>query len=106
MDWRITSAKKRVSLTEREKDMIQDFLDRLDDEEVEGALDDDDDNVDMVVSEIIGDVGDLADTTETDESVIMRKQRFKNMEEVLDPSNFDPLPPPDNNRTHIYIKQK
>ena len=70
-DWRITSAKKCVRLTEREQeDMIQDFLDRLDDEEVEGALDDDD-NVDMVVSEIIGDVGDLADTTESDESVIV-----------------------------------
>ena len=88
------SAKKRVRLTEREQeDMIPDFLDRLDVEEVEGALVVDDDNVDMVVSEIIGNVGDLADTTESDESVIVRKQR--NIEEVLDPSNFDPLPPPD-----------
>ena len=71
-DWRIVG-KKRVRLTEREQgDMIQDFLDRLDNEEVECALDDDDDdNVDMVVSEIIGDVGDLADTTESDESVIV-----------------------------------
>ena len=71
--------------------------------EDQGALDDDDDdNVDIVVSEIIGDVRVVADTTESDESTIVRKQEFKNLEEVLDPSNFDPLPPPENNRTYTY----
>ena len=105
----MASSSKRTRLTEREQQtLLEDFLNNLDNPDAPGNIDpnEDVDNIldneqDENIQEIIADATENANENEDTEGEEPRKQKFKNLSEVLDEANYDPLPPQPK-RTYKY----
>ena len=105
----MASSSKRTRLTEREQQtLLEDFLNNLDNPDAPGNIDpyEDVDNIldneqDENVQEIIVDATENANENEDTEGEEPRRQKFKNLSEVLDEANYDPLPPQPK-RTYKY----
>ena len=99
---------KRRRLTEKEQhDMIPDFIDNIGEadeyESIETGIggDEEDEDIGEMVEDDAENNGregewleeDVEDNEEEASDELQRKQRFKNLAQVLDESMYDPLPP-------------
>ena len=106
----MASSSKRTRLTEREQQqLIDNFLEDIDGyENIDNISDgEQDEDVDEIIEDAIENAGGAGEieATEDTEGEEPRKQKFRDLSEVLDESNYDHLPPKEK-RTYTYATKE